>query len=431
MAAKVAGDCFVESTSGVPRVFEMLKRRDAASAFIASSTCARGFPTLRAVPWLYKNIVRPLLFACDAEVVHDRALRALALVGNAPPLAAFSRAWFSVKDERLGVKLFGLNFPNPIGLAAGLDKNAVALAGWEALGFGFVEIGTVTAQAQSGNPRPRLFRLVLDEAIVNRMGFPNDGADKIAERLAALRQRGGLPKIPLGINIGKSAAVALENAAADYLQSFEQLREFADFFALNVSSPNTRELRQLQDKPRLDALLSAVCETNKATTDGKPKPLLIKIAPDLELKQLDDILELALQHQLSGIIATNTTVSRPSSLALITKRWLPYVGEGGLSGAPLREISTGWVRRIHKSVGEKLPVIGVGGVFTAADAYEKIKAGASLVQLYTGLIYGGPTTVKRINRGLLKLLARDGFRSVEEAVGSESNAEQAGNQRHF
>jgi dihydroorotate dehydrogenase len=371
------------------------------------------------VPRLYKNIARPLLFACDPETVHDRTLRGLSVVGNARPLAAFSRAWFSVRDARLSVKLFGLNFPNPIGLAAGLDKNAVALAGWEALGFGFVEIGTVTALAQSGNPRPRLFRLALDEAIVNRLGFPNEGADKIAERLATLRKRGRLPKIPVGINIGKSAAVALENATGDYLQSFERLREFADFFVLNVSSPNTKDLRQLQDKSRLDALLSAVCEKNK-TADGNPKPLLIKIAPDLELKQLDDILELALQHQLSGIIATNTTVSRPPSLTPITKRWLPYVGAGGLSGAPLREISTAWVRRIHKGVGDKLPIIGVGGVFTAADAYEKIKAGASLVQLYTGLIYGGPTTVKRMNRGLLKLLARDGFRSVNDAIGTES-----------
>lgn len=372
------------------------------------------------MPWLYQKIARPLLFECDAETVHEGTLRGLAVVGNTRPLAAFSRAWFSVKDPRLAVKLFGLNFPNPIGLAAGLDKNAVALPAWECLGFGFVEIGTVTALEQAGNPRPRLFRLTLDSALVNRLGFPNEGVEKIAARLAAFRARERFPKIPVGINIGKSAAVALENAAADYLQSFERLREFADFFTLNVSSPNTKDLRQLQDKARLDALLAAVCAKNR-TSDGAPKPLLLKIAPDLEPQQLDDILELAIKHQLSGIIATNTTVTRPPSLAPITKRWLPYVGAGGLSGAPLRELSTAWVRRIHKSVGDKLPIIGVGGVFTADDAYEKIKAGASLVQLYTGLIYGGPTTVKRMNRGLLKLLARDGFGNVTEAVGKESD----------
>lgn len=374
------------------------------------------------MPWLYHHIARPLLFACDAETVHDRTLRGLAMLGHTRPLAAFSRAWCSVRDARLSVKLFGLEFPNPIGLAAGLDKNALALTAWEGLGFGFVEIGTVTALEQPGNPRPRLFRLTLDQAIVNRLGFPNEGAEKIEARLAALRARGRFPKIPVGINLGKSAAVALENAAEDYLKSFGRLREFADFFTLNVSSPNTKDLRQLQDKARLDALLAAVCEKNNVAADRQPKPLLLKIAPDLEPQQLDDLLELASRHPLSGIIATNTTVTRPPSLAPITKRWLPYVGTGGLSGAPLRELSTAWVRRIHRSVGERLPIVGVGGVFTAEDAYEKIKAGASLVQLYTGLVYGGPTTVKRMNRGLLKLLARDGFRSVQDAVGRESGA---------
>jgi dihydroorotate dehydrogenase len=370
------------------------------------------------VPWLYPKLIRPLLFACDAEWVHAHALRALSAVGNFAPTAALARACYAVNDPRLNVSLFGLNFPNPVGLAAGLDKNATVLGGWQCLGFGFVEIGTVTARPQMGNPRPRLFRLPLDEAIINRLGFPNDGAQTVAQRLAVARARGKLPQIPWGINLGKSAATALENAAEDYLSSFRRLREFADFFTINVSSPNTQGLRQLQDKARLDGLLAAVCSENAAAGVGT-KPILLKIGPDLEARQLDEILELALKHQLSGIIATNTTVSRPPSLSAAAKRWLPYVGAGGLSGRPLRELSTATVRRLYRSAGGKIPLVGVGGVFTARDAYEKIQAGASLVQLYTGLVYGGAATVKAINRGLLQLMARDGFQHIQQAVGSE------------
>jgi dihydroorotate dehydrogenase len=279
--------------------------------------------------------------------------------------------------------LFGLNFPNPIGLAAGLDKNGVALPVWAALGFGFIEIGTVTAKAQLGNPKPRIFRLPEQQALINRLGFNNDGADAIAQRLAALRESGRWPAVPVGINIGKSRTTPLEQATDDYLYSFRMLRDFADYITLNISSPNTPGLRELQEPERLSELLSAI--GNEAGT--APKPLVVKISPDLAGAELKAILAVCEENGVSGIIATNTTLDH-SSIA-------PQLDQaGGLSGAPLRNKSTALAREI--SARSTIPVIASGGVFDAESAREKFLAGGQLIQLYTGLVYRGPQLLREI-----------------------------------
>jgi dihydroorotate dehydrogenase len=279
--------------------------------------------------------------------------------------------------------LFGLNFPNPIGLAAGLDKNGVALPAWAALGFGFIEIGTVTAKAQPGNPKPRIFRLLAEQALINRLGFNNDGADAIAQRLARLRESGRWPAVPVGINIGKSRVTPLEQATDDYLFSFRTLRDFADYITLNVSSPNTPGLRELQEPERLSELLSAI--GNEAGTT--PKPLVVKISPDLSGAELKTILAVCEKNGVSGIIATNTTLDH-SAIA-------PQLDQaGGLSGAPLRNKSTALVREI--AAQSTIPVIASGGIFDAESAREKFRAGAQLIQLYTGLVYRGPQLLREI-----------------------------------
>ena len=279
--------------------------------------------------------------------------------------------------------LFGLNFPNPIGLAAGLDKNGVALPAWAALGFGFIEIGTVTAKAQPGNPKPRIFRLPEQQALINRLGFNNDGADAIAQRLAALRESGRWPAVPVGINIGKSRTTPLEQATDDYLYSFRMLRDFADYITLNISSPNTPGLRELQEPEKLSELLHAIGK--EAGT--APKPLVVKISPDLSGAELKAILAVCEENGVSGIIATNTTLDH-SSIA-------PQLDQaGGLSGAPLRDKSTALVREINAR--STIPVIASGGIFDAESAREKFQAGAQLIQLYTGLVYRGPQLLREI-----------------------------------
>ena len=281
------------------------------------------------------------------------------------------------------ITLFGLNFPNPIGLAAGLDKNGVALPAWAALGFGFIEIGTVTAKAQPGNPKPRIFRLPEQQALINRLGFNNDGADAIAHRLATLRESGRWPAVPVGINIGKSRATPLEQATDDYLYSFRMLRDFADYITLNISSPNTPGLRELQEPEKLSELLHAI--GNEAGT--APKPLVVKISPDLSGTELKAILAVCEENGVSGIIATNTTLDH-SSIA-------PQLDQaGGLSGAPLRDKSTALVREINAR--STIPVIASGGIFDAESAREKFQAGAQLIQLYTGLVYRGPQLLREI-----------------------------------
>jgi len=328
-------------------------------------------------PLLYDHLVRPLLFQFDPETIHHvtmQALRVLAQVGFKP-----------THDPKLARTVFGLHFPNPIGLAAGFDKEAEALAAWQTLGFGFVEPGTITALPQPGNPKPRIFRLPELGGIINRMGFNNSGADAVAQRLERLKASGRWPTIPIGLNIGKSKVTPLEEATQDYLISFNRLFELGDYFVLNVSSPNTPGLRTLQGKAELNELLGAVMAANRSKPS--PKPLLLKIAPDLEWAQIDGILELVTSHGLSGLIATNTTLDHSC---------VPEGRDetGGLSGKPLRARSTEIVRYVCKHLD--LPVIAVGGIFDADSALEKLDAGAALVQLYTGFIYRGPALIGEI-----------------------------------
>ena len=318
---------------------------------------------------------------------------------------------------QLPVELFGLRFPNPVGLAAGLDKEAQAVPAWFALGFGFTELGGVTWRAQPGNPQPRVFRAIADEAIVNSMGLNNPGAAAFAAALAQWKEEGRWPRHPVGVNLGKSKVTPLETAAEDYANSFRVLRSQVDFAVVNVSSPNTPNLRQLQDKSALDEILAALQENN---TGAVPIPILVKVAPDLSLGALDDILTLATPRKLAGIVATNTTISRPQTTDPQSRRI--YENPGGLSGRPLRARSTEIIRHLHGQTRGALPIIGVGGIFDAGDAWEKITAGASLVQIYTGLVYRGPGVVREIVGGLEKRLAQSGFKDLLQAVGSANSA---------
>jgi dihydroorotate dehydrogenase len=335
---------------------------------------------MKGVRGTYEVFVRPLLFSLDAETAHHLTI---ALLQRASRFDPALRVLKSFKLPSKPKTLFGLNFPNPIGLAAGLDKNGVALPAWAALGFGFIEIGTVTAKAQPGNPKPRIFRLPQQRALINRLGFNNDGADAIAQRLAALRESGRWPGVPVGINIGKSRVTPLEQATEDYLFSFRMLRDFADYITLNISSPNTPGLRELQEPERLSELLHAI--GNEAGT--APKPLVVKISPDVSDAELTAILAVCEENGVSGIIATNTTLDH-SSIA-------PQLDQaGGLSGTPLREKSTVLVREINAR--STIPVIASGGIFDAESAREKFQAGAQLIQLYTGLVYRGPQLLREI-----------------------------------
>ena len=334
---------------------------------------------------LYTNLVRPVLFKIDPERIHHIAMAGLSVLSATP--------WHTEPDPRLAREVFGVRFPNPIGLAAGFDKNAIVLPAWEKLGFGFVEAGTITAEGQPGNPRPRIFRLPAKQGIINRMGFNNDGAEAVAARLARFRASGNWPRIPVGLNIGKTKVTPIEKAPDDYLFSFEKLFPYADYFVLNVSSPNTPGLRSLQGADALNELLGAVQQRNRELSVDKPlRPVLLKIAPDLEFPQIEEILALLDQHALAGIVATNTTLDHSSVPEALRQ-------QGGLSGLPVRARSTEIVRFIAGRT--KLPIIAVGGIHDAAAAMEKFDAGASLVQLYTGFIYEGPALIRRINEALL------------------------------
>lgn len=332
---------------------------------------------------LYQSLARPLLFSLPPERAHQVALAFLARQSVVRTLRAVCGPCIAGPQQ-----LFGLYFRNPLGLAAGLDKDAAALPAWEALGFGFVEIGTVTREPQPGNAAPRLFRLFEERALINRLGFPSSGAAVVARRLAALKKRGRWPAIPVGINLGKNRDTPVDAAAADYVAGLAALRPFADFFVVNVSSPNTPGLRALQQRSHLRVLLSALQAENSR---GPRRPLLLKISPDSSETEIAQILDCLSEARLDGIVATNTTLD---------KRAVNRKYEGGLSGAPLRQRSTEVIRFIARQTGGRLPIIGVGGVFTADDVREKLEAGASLVQLYTGFIYGGPFTTRDILRGL-------------------------------
>jgi dihydroorotate dehydrogenase len=358
-------------------------------------------------PW-----IRPLFFSLDPEQAHHLALKALQVLQ-----ASATMGVQALKDPSLEQEFWGLRFPNPVGLAAGYDKNAVAPLAWPVLGFGFAELGTITAKGQTGNPKPRIFRLPQDHALINRLGFNNDGAAAIARRLSRTLPPGRLHPIPLGFNIGKSKATPLDQAVGDYVESCERLFPFADYLVVNVSSPNTPDLRKLQEAERLQQLLEALMTVNRRLAEQNRthlKPVLVKIAPDLSDEEVVEIARVAHATGASGLIATNTTITRPATLRTLIHE------EGGLSGRPITSRATEVLRLLFRTLEGKLPLIGVGGIFSADDAYQRLRAGASLVQVYTGLIYEGPFLPRRIVRGLHTLLAKDGFSHIRDVVGRDA-----------
>jgi dihydroorotate dehydrogenase len=341
---------------------------------------------------MYKLLVRPFLFCFQPERAHHMSFALLRTLFFLPGLKHLTSKFFSIHDAKLELEVAGLKFPNPIGLAAGFDKNAELLHLLPAFGFGFIEIGTVTPLAQSGNEKPRLFRLKEDEALINRMGFNNDGADAVVERLK------NRPKnIIVGGNIGKNKVTPNENAVDDYVICFNKLFDYVDYFVVNVSSPNTPDLRALQDKGPLTEILSELMNINNA--QQSPKPIFLKIAPDLNESQLLDIIDIVRETKIAGLIATNTTIARKDLKTSPSK--IDAIGSGGLSGAPVRDRSTSVIDFLHKNSGGAFPIIGVGGILKPEDAIEKMDAGAKLVQVYTGFIYEGPAMVKHILNALL------------------------------
>lgn len=358
--------------------------------------------------WCYRRLLRPLLFLQESEAAHNRALSGLAWVGRGRVLASLTESCYGAPE--LPVECFGLSFPNPVGLAAGMDKAGAAVPMWPRLGFGFTELGGVTQHAQPGNNSPRMFRAIADQALVNRMGFNNSGAEAMAKGLSNWRTRNLWPTHPVGINLGRSKTTPLEESSEDYAFSFRALQDHADFFVINVSSPNTPNLRELQNKAALNEIIAALREVNNN------RPLLVKVAPDLTNDAIDDVLDLATSRQLAGIVATNTTITRPETNDAKCRR--AYQEAGGLSGVPLRERSTEVIRHIHRQTCGKLPIIGVGGIFNADDAWGKITAGAGLLQVYSGLVYEGPGIVKAIVTGLRERLKKEGLACLSEAVGT-------------
>ena len=364
----------------------------------------------RAVPIDYP-LARSLLFRLPPESAHNLVVGSLARMPRVAREQTRRRAM--VPDPKLHTRIWDLDFPNPVGLAAGFDKAGRAFNALGALGFGFVEIGTVTAHGQPGNPRPRLYRIPGDRALLNRMGFNNPGAEKVAERL-----RHTPIETILGINIGKSKVTPNAEAIEDYLRSIELLLPFAAYLVINVSSPNTPGLRQLQDPEPLRALLKAVVKSVADAGGSSRPPVLVKLAPDLTDSQVDEAVDIALEEGIAGIVAVNTTVSRESLRT--PRRELEALGAGGISGAPLGQRANGLVSRIYQRARGRVPIVGVGGIFDAADAWARICAGASLIQLYTGFVYEGPGLPKRINEGLLDRLASNGLDSIADAVGVAS-----------
>jgi len=355
----------------------------------------------------YSRCARPVLFALDAERAHDLTM---ATIANPVVSAALHLLPRPGDDQRLRQQVFGVSFAHPVGLAAGLDKQGTAARAWDAVGFAFAEIGTVTPRPQPGNPRPRLFRLRDDRAIINRFGFNSVGAAGVARNLAAT---GSPASFALGINIGKNKDTPNERAADDYTSSIDALHRFADYIVINVSSPNTSGLRDLQEQRALRRLVEQVVGRVRDASPHRKIPVLVKLSPDMSPGDLLASVDAAAEGGVAGIVATNTTVSRP---ALKTHGGVA-AESGGLSGAPLEALATDTCRRLYAHVGRRLPIIGVGGIFTADAAYARIRSGATLVQLYTALIYQGPGLVRRMAAGLADRLARDGFSNVQEAIG--------------
>jgi dihydroorotate dehydrogenase len=376
--------------------------------------------------------LRPLIFSGDAETAHERMLTIVESISKIPGLIPLLRRQFMEEHSVLRTQLFGRSLQNPIGLAAGFDKDGRIHPALFALGFGFVEIGTVTPYPQAGNPRPRLFRLPEDEALINRLGFNNHGASEMAELLASTLKR-FIPKDTdifelnsnltaniasgmLGINIGKNKDTLLEKASDDYVSCLSMLHPYADYFTLNISSPNTEDLRNLQEKDALRVLLDSVCACRDKLDQNHSRktPLLVKLSPDLDETALGSSIRVMKEFSIQGVIVANTTVKRPELKSKQRNE------NGGLSGKPLQKRSTEMIRNVFQKLGTEIPIIGVGGIFSGADAYDKIRAGASAVQIYTALIYEGPGQVRKVKRELAKLLNEDGFSSVSDAVGVDS-----------
>ena len=341
---------------------------------------------------MYKLLIRPVLFLFDPEVVHHITFSAIRLCFKIPGISSLIKGFFQINDKRLERELFGLKFKNPVGLAAGFDKNAVLYNELANFGFGFIEIGTVTPKGQEGNPKKRLFRLKSDKGIINRMGFNNEGLHAAIEQLK--KNKG---KVIIGGNIGKNTNTAPENYTKDYLECFRALHPYVDYFVLNVSCPNVSSHAKLNDKDYLEELISEVQKANRRF--DKQKPILLKIAPDLNKNQLDEIIELVAVTKMEGVIASNTSISRSGLKA--TKEVLDEIGNGGLSGQPIKNKSTEVIKYLADKSNKSFPIIGVGGIHSAQDALDKINAGADLVQIYTGFIYEGPKLIKKINKLLL------------------------------
>lgn len=353
---------------------------------------------------IYQSIIRPLLFRLPTETAHEFGIDFLKFGLKSKAAQSFVAEKFAC-DEFGDLKRFNLKFRNPLGIAAGFDKNGVAVNQLAALGFGFVEIGTVTFNPQKGNEKPRMFRLPEDQALINRLGFNNEGTVRVVERLKKIS-----PNCILGVNIGKNKDVLNEDALENYLKSFELASEVADYIAVNVSSPNTPNLRELQKADALEELLKALQKRNQ---ELRAKPLLVKIAPDLSEAEIEAIVDIALRLNLDGIIATNTTIKRENLKA----KNVESIGSGGLSGKPLNDRSNEVIRQIYKFSKEALPIIGVGGIFDAEDAFKKIACGACLIQSYTGFVYKGITFARDINFGLAKIIKEKGFESLDEVIG--------------
>lgn len=350
--------------------------------------------------FLWEKVIRPAMFGLNAETAHELGMKFL-MTGAA--------GWFGTGSREVGsihIERFGMHFANPLGMAAGFDKNAVAVDRLAEIGFGFVEVGTVTFRPQPGNPKPRLFRLPMDEALINRLGFNNDGAAAVFKRLSAVKHR-----CVVGVNIGKNKDIPNEEAAENYLAAFEIIHPAADYITVNISSPNTPALRELQRPEHLEELLKVLQTRNK---ELGTKPLLVKIAPDLTTEEIEASVDICLRQAVAGIVATNTTTSRNGLKTPDAERY----GQGGLSGRPLRDLSTKAVETVYRYSKGKIPIIGVGGIFGAEDAFEKITAGASLLQAYSGFVYKGPGFARMIVEGLKKILDERGFSSLDEAVGS-------------
>lgn len=342
---------------------------------------------------MYKGIIRPLLFLLSPETVHHLVISLIRFFFAVPLVKPLVRAKYATRDIKLRREVFGLAFENPVGLAAGFDKNATFYRQFSAFGFSFIEVGTVTPLGQSGNARPRSFRLPEDRALINRMGFNNHGARTIAERLGK-----GRTNMIVGGNIGKNTTTSNESAEEDYADAFIALYDYVDYFVVNVSCPNISDLSHLQDRDQLAGILSRLSSIRAGML--RKRPILVKISPDLNWEQIDDVLELVGEFNMDGIVATNTTVTRTGLST--TPEKIEKIGRGGLSGKPIRERATEIIRYISEKTGGTLPIIGVGGIMNPDDALEKLRAGASLVQVYTGFIYEGPGLVKKINKALLR-----------------------------